>query len=86
MNNYLIIMNKVIIENLVLEIQDYLKKEPNKLLPNEIVKLNKLCNIYKVNCKFLIPEIIINKSSEKDFIISKKINYVYCSNFIRAKL
>ena len=82
-------MSNIIIENLVLEIQQYLEKEPYKLLPNEIEKLNKLCNIYNINCNFLIPEIILNKSSEKDFIISKKINFVYYSNymnFIRAKL
>jgi hypothetical protein len=82
-------MDKVVIENLVLEIQQYLEKEPNKLLPNEIDKLNKLCNIYNINYIFLIPEIISNKSSEQDFIISKKIKYIYYSNyghFIKAKL
>ncbi len=82
-------MDKVIIENLVLEIQQYLEKEPNKLLPNEIEKLNKLCNIYNINYIFLVPEIILNKSCEKDFIISKKIKYIYYSNFesfIKAKL
>ena len=35
-------MSNIIIENLVLEIQQYLEKEPYKLLPNEIEKLNKL--------------------------------------------